>query len=270
MRHPKQIGRVARLLAASLALACAASAAAAQDANTNYRPASHDPFVKPKPVARKKKEEAKPKAKKPAATLVAPPSVKSRIESYKEQRARAMEAQLPVPKPTTALLLGETQITGIFRTPRGYAAMVEATPIKLSYVIYPGERFFDAQLVAIEEGRLVFRREKQWSDGRRETSVETKPLRKVAPADQLAAAAAKLKDEKPAKPTASAGSEQHHSDATISGRGVPPPGGTEGTTYLQLRDDPEFQRLSEEAGKCPRGAGTIDWENKTVTCKYKN
>ena len=38
---------------------------------------------------------------------------------------------------------------------RGFAAMVEATPFnpKLSYVIYPGESFFDGQLVAIEEAR---------------------------------------------------------------------------------------------------------------------
>lgn len=197
MRHPKQIGRLARLLAASVALACCATAAA-QEANTNYRPAPHDPFVKPKPVVRKKAEDPK---KKNVPVLVAPPSIKARIEAYKERRARAMEAQLPVPKPTTALLLGETQITGIFRTPRGYAAMVEATPIKLSYTIYPGERFYDAQLVAIEEGRLVFRRERQWSDGRREMSVETKPLRKIAPADQFAAAAEKIK-EPAAKPAA--------------------------------------------------------------------
>ena len=198
MRHPKTIGRFARHAAAALALACAASSAAAQDANTNYRPAPHDPFVMPKVAPKKKAEEAK--KKKNVAALVTPPSVKARIETYKEQRARAMEAQQPVPKPTTALLLGETQITGIFRTPRGYAAMVLATPIKLSYVIYPGERFYDAQLVAIEEGRLIFRREQRWSDGRRETTVETKPLRKVAAGDQLAAAAEKLKDDKPAKP----------------------------------------------------------------------
>ena len=51
------------------------------------------------------------------------------------------------------------QVIGIYRTPRGWAAMVEATPIKLSYVVYPGESFFDGQLVAIEEGRLVFRRD---------------------------------------------------------------------------------------------------------------
>ncbi|HEY9286337.1 MAG TPA: hypothetical protein VIP46_22990 [Pyrinomonadaceae bacterium] len=198
MRHRNIIGRAARHAAAALALACAAQAAAAQDANTNYRPAPHDPFVKPRAIPKKKPEDKKKPKNVPV--LVAPPSVKARIEAYKEQRARAMEAQLPVPKPTTALTLGETQITGIFRTPRGYAAMVLATPIKLSYVIYPGERFYDAQLVAIEEGRLVFRRERQWSDGRRETMVETKPLRKVAAGDQLAAAAEKLKDDKPAKP----------------------------------------------------------------------
>jgi hypothetical protein len=57
--------------------------------------------------------------------------------------------------------------------------MVEASPIKLSYVIYPGETFFDGQLVAIEEDRLVFRRESRWSDGRREMTVEIKPLRQA-------------------------------------------------------------------------------------------
>ena len=55
--------------------------------------------------------------------------------------------------------------------------MVEATPIRLSYVIYPGEMFFDGQLVAIEENRLVFRRDMVWADGRHEKSVEIKPLR---------------------------------------------------------------------------------------------
>ena len=36
--------------------------------------------------------------------------------------------------------------------------MVHATPINLSYTIYPGEKFFDGQLVAIEENRLTFRK----------------------------------------------------------------------------------------------------------------
>ena len=132
------------------------------------RSGGRDPFEKYRPPI---------KRVKPAASQIPPPSIKERIEHYKAQKMAAMNAQLPAPKPTTALLLGEVQITGIFRTPRGYAAMVEATPIKLSYVIYPGETFFDGQLVAIEEDRLVFRREARWSDGRREMVVEIKPLR---------------------------------------------------------------------------------------------
>jgi hypothetical protein len=46
-------------------------------------------------------------------------------------------------------------------------------------VIYPGEPFFDGQLVAIEDSRLVFRRETVFADGRRERSVEYKSLRQA-------------------------------------------------------------------------------------------
>jgi hypothetical protein len=77
--------------------------------------------------------------------------------------------------------------------------MVEATPLspKLSYVIYPGENFFDGQLVAIEEGRLVFRRDILWTDGKREKMVEIKPLRTPNPVEAMTAA----------KPTADASAE---------------------------------------------------------------
>jgi hypothetical protein len=105
------------------------------------------------------------------------PSIQERITQYKAQKAAAMNARMAAPKPTTALLLSEIQVVGISRSPRGYAAIVEATPIKLSYVIYPGESFFDGQLVAIEDNRLVFRREMVFTDGHRERSVEYKPLR---------------------------------------------------------------------------------------------
>src|SRR5262249_32897405 len=91
----------------------------------------------------------------------------------------AMKTRMSAPKPTTALLLSEIQVVGISRSPRGYAAIIEATPIKLSYVIYPGEPFFDGQLVAIEESRLVFRRETVFTDGHPERSVEYKPLRQA-------------------------------------------------------------------------------------------
>jgi hypothetical protein len=123
--------------------------------------------------------------------LVMAPSIQERIEQYKAQKLAAMNARVQAPKPTTAFLLSEIQVVGISRSPRGYAAIVEASPIKLAYVIYPGERFYDGQLVAIEDNRLVFRRETVYSDGRRERSVEMKPLRQVNTVDALAAAAAK-------------------------------------------------------------------------------
>lgn len=138
-----------------------------------------DPFVRYVPPVKKKKTVT-------VAVPIVVPSIQDRIAKYKAQKLEAMNRQQPAPKPTTALLLGEMQVTGIFRTPRGYAAMVEATPIKLSYVIYPGEMFYDGQLVAIEEDRLVFRHETRWTDGRVEKAVENKPLRQPnAVADSL-------------------------------------------------------------------------------------
>lgn len=130
-----------------------------------------DPFCKyVPPVKVKRSANARP-------VPIPVPSIQERIEKYKAEKVAAMNAMRPAPKPTTAILLGEMQVTGIFRTPRGYAAMIEATPIKLSYVIYPGETFYDGQLVAIEEDRLVFRHEIRYTDGRVDKTVENKPLR---------------------------------------------------------------------------------------------
>ena len=147
----------------SLAQTQTTNAAAPTQATSERSAANdHDPFRRYKPPVHPKRSNT------PQPLPV--PSIQERIERYKAQKLAAMNAQLPAPKPTTALLLSEVQVNGIFRTPRGYAAMVEATPIHLSYVIYPGETFFDGQLVAIEEDRLVFRHETRWTDGRRDRS----------------------------------------------------------------------------------------------------
>ena len=147
-----------------------------------------DPFVKYQP----------PRVLVKKSNLVSPPSIQQRIEQYRAQKLAAMNAHVAAPKPTTALLLGELQVVGITRTPRGYAAIVEATPIKLSYVVYPGERFFDGQLVAIEDSRLVFRHEIVFTDGKRELSVETKALRQQSAVDAMTAAKAAPANEAPA------------------------------------------------------------------------
>ena len=153
----------------------------AKDSAATKKSSGRDPFTRYQPIV---------KAAKAAPAKKEPPTIQVRIEAYRAQKAAAAAAHIAAPKPTTALLLSEVQVTGIFRTPRGWSAMVEATPLspKLSYVIYPGENFFDGQLVAIEEGRLVFRRDVLWNDGKREKMVEIKPLRVYNPVEAMVAA----------------------------------------------------------------------------------
>ena len=170
------------LFAGLTATASAQEPSVAAKPETNVKSSGRDPFKKFEPARRVKLALAK----------LEPPSIQVRIDRYRAQKLAAANAHVSPPKPTTALLLNEMQVTGIFHTPRGWSAMVEATPFnpKLSYVIYPGEIFFDGQLVAIEESRLVFRRDIMWSDGRREKSVEVKPLREPSPVEAMTAAKA--------------------------------------------------------------------------------
>ena len=155
------------------------SEAKAKATAVTEKSSGRDPFKKYEPVIKRTK----------VATKLEPPSIQARIERYRAQKIAAANAHVAAPKPTTALLLNEVQVTGVFRTPRGWSAMVEATPLtpKLSYVVYPGESFYDGQLVAIEEGRLIFRRDIVWTDGRREKSVEVKLLRTPNPVEVMTA-----------------------------------------------------------------------------------
>jgi hypothetical protein len=113
------------------------------------------------------------------------PSIEQRIDYFKRLREQAAVTGTPLPRVTSVLTLDEMAVTGIFRTPRGYAAMVEAVPIKLSYTIYPGEKFFDGQLVAVEENRLVFRKVTRGDKGKFVASVENKPLRQYSSREEI-------------------------------------------------------------------------------------
>ena len=154
---------------------------------------SRDPFTK-NPILKKKDRVVRARSnpspntggskrtsKKPVKKgphVVEAPSAEARINYYKQVRRAAAESGQPIPKPTSVLLLDELSVSGIFKTPRGYAAMVKAAPISLSFTIYPGEKFFDGQLVAVEENRLIFRKVTKWSTGKFVSSVENKALRK--------------------------------------------------------------------------------------------
>ena len=194
MIHDKKTSRVwltasllgAVLLASGLFVSAMAQDGAAKDAQAQQKSAAtkkipaagRDPFRKYEPPRVVLKQ---------TANQVAVASIQERINRYKAQKAAAMSARMPAPKPTTALLLSEIEVIGISRTPRGYAAIVEATPIKLSYVIYPGETFYDGQLVAIEDNRLVFRRETVFTDGHRERTPVSKSLRQPSSVNSVPA-----------------------------------------------------------------------------------
>jgi hypothetical protein len=189
---------ISRSLSVALALAGIAFAGHLFEAGAQTR----DPFIKP--AYARPKPQGGPSVRigrdgKPTTdTWGGIPSIEHRIDYYKRMRAAAAANGSPLPKVTSVLTLSEMSVTGIFRTPRGYAAMVEATPIKLSYTIYPGEKFFDGQLVAVEENQLIFRRVTKTGQNKFVSSVENKPLRKytdrealqgTAPADPQTASA---------------------------------------------------------------------------------
>ena len=189
VKETARIGLTSLLLSAALLVASGFAIGVVGQETQSQKPVTttkrtvngRDPFRKYEPA---------PPVVKRQANQVAIPTIEDRIALYKAQKVAAMNARMPAPKPTTALLLSEIQVIGISRSPRGYAAIIEATPIKLSYVIYPGEPFFDGQLVAIEDNRLVFRHETVFTDGRRERQVEYKPLRQPTQVNSMTTAPA--------------------------------------------------------------------------------
>ena len=52
-------------------------------------------------------------------------------------------------------------------------------------LIGPGEKFFDGQLVAVEENQLIFRKVTKTGAGKFVSSVENKPLRKYTTKQEL-------------------------------------------------------------------------------------
>jgi hypothetical protein len=175
--------------------------------------AQRDPFEKPAWARTKdpsRPGQAGPGGRVPGAEPnYGTPAIEQRIDYYKRLREDAVANGQSMPKVTSVLTLDELAVTGIFKTPRGYAAMVEATPIKLSYTIYPGDKFFDGQLVAVEENRLVFRKVTKVAKDKFVSTVENKSLRKYTDRDMI-------------QGTAPAGSTEAKSDAPTNAQPLLP------------------------------------------------
>lgn len=172
------------------------------------------------------------------------PAVEQRIDYYKRLRQDAVANGLPVPKVTSVLTVDELSVTGIFKTPRGYAAIVEATPIKLSYTIYPGDKFFNGQLVAVEENRLVFRKVSKISRDKFVSSVENKPLRKYT-------------DQEMIQGTAPAGATEARSDAPTNA-----PAFVQDGKAVAVTPTPIVSPLTEMERSTPKEAAAVKAPSK--------
>ena len=233
----KKLTSVPNLRLATVAAAFMVVGVTATDADTQ-----RDPFEKPA-WARTKEQRAGgqvgPGAKGPGAEPnFGAPAIDQRIDYYKRLREDAVANNQPMPKVTSVLTLDELAVTGIFKTPRGYAAMVEATPIKLSYTIYPGDKFFDGQLVAVEENRLVFRKVTKLSKDKFVSTVENKSLRKYTDRDMI-------------QGTAPTGSTEARSDAPVNSQPLLPSGSKVSAAVVSPLSEMEKQTPKEAAAEKP-------------------
>jgi hypothetical protein len=63
----------------------------------------------------------------------------------------------PRPEGVPGLLIDEIDLTGIFRTSKGFVAQVVAANQKKSYLLKEGDQLYDGDVVSINRGEVVFK-----------------------------------------------------------------------------------------------------------------
>jgi len=63
----------------------------------------------------------------------------------------------PVPEGVPGLMIDEVDLTGIFRTSRGFVAQVIASNKDKSYLIREGDQLYDGDVVSITQTEVVFK-----------------------------------------------------------------------------------------------------------------
>lgn len=68
-----------------------------------------------------------------------------------------VERKGPLPEGIPGLLIEELDLTGIFRTSRGFVAQVLASNKEKSYLIREGDELYDGDVVSITQNEVVFK-----------------------------------------------------------------------------------------------------------------
>lgn len=107
-----------------------------------YRPSGRDPFkktVKPKGA----------KAKALAARMLGFPSLDMRRAEFRQKVDQARARDAAEPDPVSQYLVGELDITGVFRDERGYGAFVKAQPTGTMFFIRNGAKVYNGEVMRI-------------------------------------------------------------------------------------------------------------------------
>jgi len=70
---------------------------------------------------------------------------------------RELEDKGPRPEGVPGLLIDEITLSGVFRTPRGWIAQVQATNQEKAYLIKEGDQLYDGDVVSIGKDEVVFK-----------------------------------------------------------------------------------------------------------------
>jgi hypothetical protein len=83
----------------------------------------------------------------------------NRRDPFKSLLAAPDRAEFRGPRPegVPGLLIDEIDLTGIWRTPKGYVAQVSAANLKKSYLLKEGDQLYDGDVVSINKNEVVFK-----------------------------------------------------------------------------------------------------------------
>jgi hypothetical protein len=110
-----------------------------------YRAAGRDPFRKY--VAPKVSKDAKTKDKNKVLGF---PSLAVRRAEFQQKAEQARARDLPEPDPVGQYLVGELDVTGVFRDDRGFGAFVRAQPTGTTFFVRNGTHVYNGEVLRIE------------------------------------------------------------------------------------------------------------------------
>ena len=163
------------------------STAPRPDVQQAYRAAPRDPFkreVKRPEAAKGNRMQMKLPPQEPRP--VAFPSLNVRREEFKRMVDMALERDMPEPSPISQYLVGELEVTGVFRDDRGFGAFLRAQPTGTMFFVRSGVRVYNGEVLRIDgsaanmaASQVQFREVTYWElDGKR--SPQEKVVAKTA------------------------------------------------------------------------------------------